>query len=359
MKPVITSSTIATIDISSIRPSHDNPRGAVQFDSSFQRLAASIKEVGILVPLVVRELPKPEGQIKYELVDGERRFRAASAVRRDKAPAHIVKPDVDDRDLRQFMFHLHMTREQWEPLAQVKSLSEMYTQTDAGIPITEKARWAKDIAGDTSMDSRTANDRVHLLSWPKDLREQIYSFAEKISEENEDIYSYVLALEASVIEPAYKAFKDSMGPENQIDEKLNRIRKVLLKKLLEGLSEGRIHNRDQIRDLKPLFHARLQPGERKEAKKIFDDLSLKVNYTFDDAKTDLELKLPELLAERPATPRRVIALMKSLTEILSDYRKEYINASSQRESTRKKTRSEFMDALKGLLAAAKSLQGKM
>src|SRR5580765_8372778 len=134
MKQVITSGKVDTIPIAEIRPSNDNPRGTVNLDSSFQRLAASVSESGILVPLVVRELKTPDGPIKFELVDGERRFRAAQAVRRLTAPVHIVKSDVDDQDLRRFMFQLHMTREQWEPLAQVKSLSEMYPQTDAGIP---------------------------------------------------------------------------------------------------------------------------------------------------------------------------------------------------------------------------------
>jgi ParB/RepB/Spo0J family partition protein len=359
MKQIITSQDVATIPISAVRPSQENPRGIVQQDASFQRLAASIAEVGILVPLVVRELKTTANGIKYELVDGERRFRAAKAVRRELAPAHIVKPDVDDQDLRQFMFHLHMTREQWSPLAQVKSLSEMYPQTDNGIPISQKVEWTDKIAEETSMDPRTADDRVALLCWPKELREQIYEFDEAHRAENKEIYSYVLATEKSVVEPAYKAFKDTMGSENQVEDKLNKYRKSLLNKLIEGVNSGSIHNRDQIRDIKPLFDRRTEGGERREARKIFDDLVTKTSYGFDDAKVDLELKLPQLVAEKPVTPRRVIAMMRNLAGILSGYKTEFIDAAATRTATRKKLHAEFAAELNSLLTAARSLKGKL
>src|SRR5512141_3057347 len=88
-KPPLISAEVKPVKISEIRPSQDNPRGPVAEDTSFQRLVDSIDEVGILVPLVVQKLRKPDGHIKYELVDGERRFRAAQALRTTEVPAHI------------------------------------------------------------------------------------------------------------------------------------------------------------------------------------------------------------------------------------------------------------------------------
>ena len=150
----------------------DNPRGTVREDASFERLVSSIGEVGILVPIVVREMPSG----RYQLVDGERRFLAAQKLRLSKVPAHVLSVSVTKQNLRKYMFHLHMTREQWEPLAQCKSLAEMYPQVRDGLPIADKQTWTKRIAGQTWMNMRLAKDRVHVLAWPATLKERIYSF---------------------------------------------------------------------------------------------------------------------------------------------------------------------------------------
>jgi ParB family transcriptional regulator, chromosome partitioning protein len=111
---------VTHVKLADIEASPDNPRGTVQTDASFERLVSSIAEVGILVPLVVRR--KPSG--KYQLVDGERRFLAAHRLRLGDVPAHVMF-DTHRESLRKYMFHLHMTREQWAPLAQCKALARI------------------------------------------------------------------------------------------------------------------------------------------------------------------------------------------------------------------------------------------
>ncbi|PYL75054.1 MAG: hypothetical protein DMF26_09110 [Verrucomicrobia bacterium] len=71
---------VREISVASIRPSSHNPRGEVQKDDSFERLVSSIDKVGLLVPIVVTKLRTPREGIKYELVDGERRYWAAKAL---------------------------------------------------------------------------------------------------------------------------------------------------------------------------------------------------------------------------------------------------------------------------------------
>src|ERR1035441_5654983 len=126
-------SRVKRIPLASIEASLGNPRGPVENDASFQRLVSSIDRVGILVPLVVREMAKPKDSIKYELIDGERRFLAAKELRQETVPAHILQTDINRSELRKLMFHLHMTREQWQPLEQCKALAEMYHQLDEGL----------------------------------------------------------------------------------------------------------------------------------------------------------------------------------------------------------------------------------
>ncbi len=76
------------IDINSIDGNPFQPR--TRFDSqSLEELAASIRQVGIVVPLTVRETP--EG--RYQLIAGERRLRAARMAGLTHVPAYIRTAD--------------------------------------------------------------------------------------------------------------------------------------------------------------------------------------------------------------------------------------------------------------------------
>src|ERR1700722_15462971 len=62
------------VPIASIRPNPYQPRKAIN-DDSLVALASSVKELGVLQPIIVRPVDGEEGQ--YELIAGERRWRAA------------------------------------------------------------------------------------------------------------------------------------------------------------------------------------------------------------------------------------------------------------------------------------------
>ena len=76
--------------IDKIIPNHNQPRQ--EFDvEEMENLTRSIRRSGILQPLTVRELE--EGQ--YELIAGERRFRAAQAAGLKSVPVYILSVDAD------------------------------------------------------------------------------------------------------------------------------------------------------------------------------------------------------------------------------------------------------------------------
>ena len=76
---------IAKIAISEIRPNPNQPRR--EFDqSSLQELANSIKEKGVVTPITVRKLDS-----RYELIAGERRWRASKILNKKTIPAYIIK----------------------------------------------------------------------------------------------------------------------------------------------------------------------------------------------------------------------------------------------------------------------------
>lgn len=79
---------IVEIEVAKIIPNRYQPR-KIFGDESIAELATTIAEHGLLQPIVVREYD--EG--KYEIIAGERRFRAVSRLKWEKIPALIKKMD--------------------------------------------------------------------------------------------------------------------------------------------------------------------------------------------------------------------------------------------------------------------------
>lgn len=86
------SSTINEVSVADIYPNADQPRR--DFDeSAMQELAASIREIGIIQPITVRQ--GSDG--RYQIVAGERRWRAAQIVGLTTIPAYIRT--IDDENI--------------------------------------------------------------------------------------------------------------------------------------------------------------------------------------------------------------------------------------------------------------------
>jgi ParB family chromosome partitioning protein len=81
------------VPVGSIHPNRFQPR-QVFAGESLEALAASIRELGVLQPLIVRPSGEPAGE--YELIAGERRWRAASLAGLETVPV-LVQDDVNDR----------------------------------------------------------------------------------------------------------------------------------------------------------------------------------------------------------------------------------------------------------------------
>jgi len=96
------------VKLEQIRPSPFQPR--VDFDNqSMEELTQSIKEKGVIQPVLVR----PNGDY-YELIAGERRFRAANLLNLKEIPA-IVK-NVEDRDSLEIALIENIQRQSLNPI---------------------------------------------------------------------------------------------------------------------------------------------------------------------------------------------------------------------------------------------------
>ena len=119
--------SFAEIPRDQIRMNPVQPR--THFDEeALAELAASIREVGLLQPIVVRRLPEPEGEHRFELIMGERRWRATEQAGLDVIPA-IIRDTSDDRMLLDALLE-NLQRAQLNPIEEAAAYDQLLKDFD-------------------------------------------------------------------------------------------------------------------------------------------------------------------------------------------------------------------------------------
>jgi ParB family transcriptional regulator, chromosome partitioning protein len=119
------------VEVTQIEPNPDQPRA--RFDAAgIDALAGSIGSVGLLQPLIVR--PLDDG--RYELVAGERRWRAAQKAGIARVPA-VVRTSPEDERLQAALIE-NMVREDLNPVEEARACAALVD--DLGISKEELAR---------------------------------------------------------------------------------------------------------------------------------------------------------------------------------------------------------------------------
>ena len=108
------------VSIDSISPNPRQPRSVFD-EAALNELTASIKEIGILQPPVVRQTSAG----KYELIMGERRFRAAKAAGLKSIPV-IIRQTPDNELLREALIE-NIHRSQLNPLEEGAAYAQLLT----------------------------------------------------------------------------------------------------------------------------------------------------------------------------------------------------------------------------------------
>ncbi|GAA1769622.1 ParB/RepB/Spo0J family partition protein [Luedemannella helvata] len=114
----------AELPVDSIKPNAKQPR-TVFDEEALEELKVSISEVGFLQPIVVRETSPGT----YELVMGERRWRAAQAVGREHIPA-IIRDTRDDAMLRDALLE-NIHRANLNPLEEAAAYQQLLQEFGA------------------------------------------------------------------------------------------------------------------------------------------------------------------------------------------------------------------------------------
>jgi ParB family chromosome partitioning protein len=112
---------MATIDIDRIQPGRYQPRTKMDAES-LNELAASIKAQGLMQPVLVR----PAGADRYELIAGERRWRAARIAGLSEVP--VVVRDVPDQAALAMSLIENIQREDLNPLEEAQGVQRLVSE---------------------------------------------------------------------------------------------------------------------------------------------------------------------------------------------------------------------------------------
>ncbi|MCE7795084.1 ParB/RepB/Spo0J family partition protein [Sphingobium sufflavum] len=113
--------SVQLIDVTAIKPHPEQPRR--QFDEgALQELADSIATRGVIQPIIVR----PSGPERYEIVAGERRWRAAQKAQLHRIPA-IVR-DFDEAETLEIALIENIQREDLNPIEEARAYKKLIGQ---------------------------------------------------------------------------------------------------------------------------------------------------------------------------------------------------------------------------------------
>jgi len=145
---------INEIDISTITPNKYQPRKAIK-DSTLRELVESIKTSGVIQPVIVRKV----SENSYQLIAGERRWRAAKAAGLTTIPA-IIK-DVAPQESLEIALIENIQREDLNPLETAEAFQRLIK--DFNLTHDELSR-------KVSKDRATVTNYLRILKLPSDIK---------------------------------------------------------------------------------------------------------------------------------------------------------------------------------------------
>ena len=147
------------IDLDLLEPNHDQPRTTMD-ESKLDELAQSIEASGVIQPIVVRRLTSG----RYEIVAGERRWRAAQRAGLLKVP--VVIRDVPDEKRLELALVENIQRENLNPLEEARAYKRLADE----FRLTQE-----EIARRVGKDRATVANYQRLLTLPTEVQAAVAS----------------------------------------------------------------------------------------------------------------------------------------------------------------------------------------
>jgi ParB family chromosome partitioning protein len=157
------------VDIDLLEPNHYQPRAHMD-DARLEDLARSIKSNGVIQPIVVRRLDTPgAARPRYQIIAGERRWRAAQRAQLTSVP--VVVKDVaaaEKKRLLEMALIENIQREDLNPMEAAAAYQRLVDE----FQLTQES-----IAGQVGKDRATVANYLRLLKLPEEVRNNVSSGA--------------------------------------------------------------------------------------------------------------------------------------------------------------------------------------
>ena len=150
---------VSYINLSDIKPNPDQPRRDFN-NTSLDELSKSIKEKGVITPITVRESNKG-----YEIIAGERRWRAAKKAKLKSIPAYILNIG-DEAEMMEVALIENIQREDLNPIEE----AEGYAVLNSKYSLSHDS-----IAKTIGKKRTTISNALRLLKLPPEIRKSIRS----------------------------------------------------------------------------------------------------------------------------------------------------------------------------------------
>jgi len=297
------------VDIDSIRPSPYQPR--LIFDQ--EDIKREIKKDGLLSDLVVRN----RGEF-YELIDGERRWRALKELGWKTVPVRVI--DADDALARLSVYKLNKIRENYTVEEEARYFKKL---GDGGMTPWE-------ISKQLNVDSRWVLAHLNVFKFPEAVQKGVW--AEQIS------MSHIVALESVI--------------DRNIKEAVLTVNEILNRKLT--VSETRKIVEKRVRELK----ARVNEMRIKEAEKVLPAIApkapkLETPEEFEKAAEVLKEKAKEM-REGTLKPEEIKKMSRSLEETKKEEMEEDVKKISMHTIKSLREKIEALEKEKASLLDKKS-----
>ncbi len=151
-----TPTAVRELPLEKVVPNPSQPR-MTWHEETLQELAASIKEHGVLQPILVR----PSGD-HYEIIAGERRWRSSKIAGKETIPAIVER--FDDATALEIALIENLQREDLSPLDEAVIYKKMTDELGYSI---------RQLAGKLGKDKGYVENRLRLASAPDDVREMV------------------------------------------------------------------------------------------------------------------------------------------------------------------------------------------
>ncbi|WP_050479114.1 ParB/RepB/Spo0J family partition protein [Herbaspirillum rhizosphaerae] len=122
-EPVVAGSP-SVMPVTDLQAGKYQPRSRMD-EGALNELAASIKEQGLLQPILIRSIGQNNGKDIYEIIAGERRFRAAKIAGLTEVP--VLVKNVDDQTTAAMALIENMQREDLNPLEEAQGIHRLIT----------------------------------------------------------------------------------------------------------------------------------------------------------------------------------------------------------------------------------------